>query len=153
VIGALILKLGAGRGWDALNRRDLHYFERYLADDVVCEIPGAPPIGGRFVGKVAWLEAMQRWVDAVPSYHYRVIHTAVANPLALGLTNTVITEYELTERMPDGRTHRGLGIDVTEMKRGKIVAERTYSFDPAAEEAFLGMPAAPTGAEAGSVSA
>ena len=138
MIGALITKFGAVRGWEALNRRDLRYFERYLAEDVVCEIPGPPPIGGRFVGKAAWLEAMQRWVDAVPSYHYRLIHVALDRPWALGFTNTVITEFELTETMTDGRSHTGLGIDVTEMKRGKIVAERTYSFDPAAEEALLG---------------
>ena len=67
MIGAMILKLGARRGWDALNRGDLDYFERYLAEDVVFEQPGLPPIGGRVVGKAAWRAMMQAWIDAVTS--------------------------------------------------------------------------------------
>ena len=139
MIGALILKLGLGRGWDALNRGDLDYFERYLADDVVFEQPGPPPIGGRVVGKAAWRAMMQAWFDAVPTYHYHILHAALAKPWALTLTNTVITEFEVTETNAAGVTRVGRGIDVSEMRRGKIVSERTYMFDPAAEEAFLGI--------------
>jgi ketosteroid isomerase-like protein len=65
---------------DAINRRDLGYFERSLADDVVLEQPGPPPFGGRVVGRAAWREIMQSWVDAVPTYHYRILHTALDNP-------------------------------------------------------------------------
>jgi hypothetical protein len=36
-----------------------------------------------------------------------------------------------------------MGIDVTVMRRGEIVAERTYAFDPAAEASLLGLAAAP----------
>jgi hypothetical protein len=137
MIGALILKLGLRRGWDAYNRCDLGYFERYLADDVVLEQPGSPPIGGRVVGKAAWREAMQAWFDAVPDFHYRVLHTALDRPWALGLTNTVITEFELSETNAAGESRVTRGIDVSEMRRGKLVAERTYMLDPDGEEAFL----------------
>ena len=137
MIGALIMKWGTRRGWDAFNRRDLGYFERYFADDVVLEQPGPAPIGGRNVGKAAWRRAMAAWMDAVPSYRYRVLHTALDRPWALGLTNTVITEYELTETDVEGRTRVSRGIDVSEMRRGKLVVERTYRFDPAAKETFL----------------
>lgn len=137
MIGALILKFGLRRGWDALNRGDLDYFERYLADDVVFEQPGPPPIGGRVVGKAAWRAMMQAWFDAVPVYHYRILHAALDKPWALTLTNTVISEFEVTETNAAGVTRVGRGIDVSEVRRGKVVAERTYMFDPAAEEAFL----------------
>jgi hypothetical protein len=82
MIGALILKLGAGRGWDALNRGDLDDFERFLAEDVVFE-------------------------------------------QALGLSNTVVTEFELTATRADGTTRVSRGVDVSEMCRGKLVSERT----------------------------
>jgi hypothetical protein len=137
MIGALILKLGTGRGWDAVNRRDLDYFERYLADDVILEQPGPPPIGGRNVGRAAWRRAMQAWMDALPSFHYRVLHVALDKPWALGLTNTVISEFEVTETDAQGHTRIARGVDVSEMRRGKLVAERTYMFDPEAEYAFL----------------
>jgi hypothetical protein len=65
----------------------------------------------------------------VPSYHYRVLHAALDRPWALGLTNTVITEFELTETDAAGETRVSRGIDVSEMRNGKLVAERTYRFD------------------------
>jgi ketosteroid isomerase-like protein len=143
MIGALIMKWGTRRGWDAINRRDLGYFERFLADDVILEQPGPPPFGGRVVGRATWREMMQAWIDAVPTYHYRILHTALDKPWALGLTNTVITEFEVTETNAEGVTRVGRGIDVSEMRRGKLVAERTYLFDPAAEEAFLAATGTP----------
>ena len=136
MIGAIVMKIGARRAWDAFNRRDLDYLERSMAEDVVVEIPGRPPIGGRFVGRKACREANQRWMDSLASFEWRVIHLAVANPLALGLTNTVLTEFELLETTHDGRSHRGRGVDVSELKRGKLVAGRTYMFDLEAEEAI-----------------
>jgi hypothetical protein len=68
-------------------------------------------------------------MDAVPDFHYRVLHTALDRPWALGLTNTVITEFELTETDAEGETRVSQGIDVSEMRRGKLVAERTYRFE------------------------
>ncbi len=147
MIGALLMKWGTSRGWRAVNRRDLDYFDRYLAADIVLEQPGPPPIGGRNVGRAAWRRAMQAWMNAVPSFHYRILHIAIDPPWALGLTSTVITEFEVTETDAQGRSRVARGIDVSEMRRGKVVAERTYMFDPAAEEAFLGLPAAAKVAE------
>ena len=63
---------------------------------MVFEQPGPPPFGGRVVGKAAWREMMQAWIDAVPTYHYRILHAALDKPWALGLTNTVISEFEVT---------------------------------------------------------
>jgi hypothetical protein len=89
------------------------------------------------MGRAAWREMMQAWIDAVPTYHYRILHGDLEKPGALGLTNTVITEFEVTETNAAGVTRVGWGIDVSEMRRGKLVAGRAYMFDPAAEEAFL----------------
>ena len=136
MIGALLLKIGAHRAWEAMNRRDLDYLDRNMAEDVVIEIPGRPPVGGRFVGRAAVREATQRWMDSLASFEYRVIHEAVTNPLAIGLSKTVLTEFELVESTHHGRTHRARGIDVSEVKGGKLVADRTYIFSLEAEEAI-----------------
>ena len=80
---------------------------------------------------------MQAWMDTLPEFHYRVLHAALDKPWALGLTNTVITEFELSETNAAGETRLTRGIDVSEMRRGKLVAERTYMFDTVGEEDFL----------------
>ena len=136
MIGAILTRVGNRRAWKAFNRRDLDYFEPYLADGVVYEVAGRPPIGGRFVGKAAWREANQRWMDSLASFEIRVIHEALTNPFALGFSNTILTEYEAVETTRDGQTLRTRGIDVSKMKRGKLVAERNYTFDLEAEEAI-----------------
>jgi hypothetical protein len=105
MIGAILTRIGVRRGWEAANRRDLDYLDRYVADEAVIEIPGRPPIGGRFVGKAAFREANQRWMDSLASFEYRVINVALTNPFALGLSNTIFTEFELVETTHDGRTH------------------------------------------------
>jgi ketosteroid isomerase-like protein len=147
MIGAMVLRIGNRRGWKAFNRGDLAYFDRYLADDVVYEVAGRPPFGGRFVGKTAWHEANRRWMDSVAAFRIRVVHEGLTHPFALGLTNTVLTEYELIERTPDGRTFRTRGIDVSEIRRGKLVAARNYLFDQEGEAALHAPTTADRGAE------
>jgi len=136
VIGAILMKVGARRAWAAANRRDLDYLLRYVADDAVMEVPGRPPVGGRFVGREAWRAGLERWQAGLSSFRYHLIHVALRNPFALGLTNTVFTEFELEETALDGRTVTVRGVDVSEMARGKWVADRTYVFDLEAEEAM-----------------
>jgi ketosteroid isomerase-like protein len=144
MIGAILTRIGNRRAWKAMNRRDLDYFDRYVADEVVYDVAGRPPLGGRFVGKAAWRGANQRWMDSLESFKFRVIHEALTNPFALGFTNTILTEYEVIETARDGRTLRMRGIDVSEMKRGKLVAERNYMFDLEAE-AGIRQPGSPRG--------
>ena len=134
MIGAIVMKMGVRRAWAAANRRDLDYLLRYVADDAVMEVPGRPPVGGRFVGREAWRVGLERWQASLSSFRYRVIDVALKNPFALGLSNTIFTEFELEETALDGRTVTVRGVDVSEMVRGKWVADRTYVFDLEAEE-------------------
>jgi len=141
VIGAFFMRIGSRRGWAAFNRRDLDYFDRYVADEVVYDVQGPPPFGGRFIGKAAWRAANRRWMDAVGSFRADVRHLALSRPFALGLTNTVITEYDLVMTSRDGTTTRTLCVDVSEIRRGKLVAERNYTFDLDAAVAVVAAPA------------
>jgi len=145
MIGALLMRWGARRGWDAFNRGDLAYFRRYYGSGVVMDAPGTPPIGGRFIGAGEVEAAYQRWTQSLAWFRVTPIHIALSNPWALTLTNTVITEYRLEGKGHDGKTFATTAIDVSEMRRGKLVANRTYVFDLAAMEAVerpLPLPAA-----------
>jgi ketosteroid isomerase-like protein len=129
MIGAIVMKLGMRRGVTALNRRDAEYFIRFLADDVVLEFPGHTPLSGRFVGRHAVADWYRRYFETTVRIHDVIVHSAVEHPFALGLSNTIITEFDAEETTARGETSRGRYIDVSEMRRGKLVAERTYPFD------------------------
>jgi ketosteroid isomerase-like protein len=143
MIGAIILKMGAKRGWAAINRRDLEPLLKYVTDESVLEVPGRPPWGGRFVGKEAWRAWFDAWYAAVATFEYRVLREALANPYALGFSNTVLTEFEIDATTHDGRTWHGRGIDVSEMRSGKYVVDRTYMFDPETNMEMLAASAPP----------
>jgi ketosteroid isomerase-like protein len=140
MIGALVLRVGSRRGWKAFNHRDLDYFEPYISDDIVYEVAGDPPLGGRFVGKAAWRQANDRWMEPLASFRIRVVNEGLTHPFALGLSNTVLTEYELTERTHDGRELRTRGVDVSEIRRGKVVSERNYLLNLEGEAALRRSP-------------
>ncbi len=137
MIGAMILKRGAGSGWAAVNRRDVAPLLKYVDDDSVLEVSGRPPWGGTFVGKEAWRAWFDAWFAAVATFEYRVVHEALVNPFALGFTNTVLTEFEVDATTHDGRAFHGRGVDVSEMRRGRYVADRTYLFDVEMNELML----------------
>jgi ketosteroid isomerase-like protein len=113
MFGALVQRIGNRLAWRAYNRRDLEFLGRYLTDDVVYDVSGRPPVGGRWVGKAGYLEANRRWLDAHPSARIRVTSEALTRPFALGLTNTVFTEMEILERSADGRITRRRAVDVS----------------------------------------
>lgn len=138
MIGALLMKVGARRGFAAIDRLDIDYLVRLLADDVVAEFPGHNELSWRYVGKQAVADLYRRWLGGMAAVHNVVVHTAVENPLALGLSNTVITELEAEETRADGRTGRGRYVDVSEIRRGKLVASRTYVWDIDAVDAMYG---------------
>jgi len=134
MVGAIILKLGARRGWEAINRRDLEPLLKYVTDGSVLEVPGRPPWGGTFVGKEAWRAWFDAWFAGLASFRFRVLNEALTRPFALNFTNVVLTEFELEATTHDGLTFRGRGVDVSEMRRGTYVSDRTYAFDLTDEE-------------------
>jgi hypothetical protein len=75
------------------------------------------------------------------------------NPFALGFTNTVLTGSEVDATTHDGPAYHGRGVDVSEVCRGRYVADRTYLIDVEMSERMLagatppavaGVPAAPS---------
>ena len=138
MIGSLLMKVGARRAWARLEALDADFFIRQLADDVVLECPGHTTLSGRFVGREAVADWYRRYFARLEAIQVHVIRTAVEHQFAVGLTNTIITEYDEIATLRGGVTVRGRAIDMTEMRRGRIAASRTYIFDVQAFDAAFG---------------
>lgn len=129
MIGALIAKSRARRGFDALNRRDLAAVMASFAEDAVFEFPGRTRLSGRFDGKRAIEEYFRRWFAERVKIRFRILHVCVENILALGGTNTVEVEWALEEDDRQGESYHLSGVTVLDVRRGKIVRARDYVFE------------------------
>ncbi len=138
MIGAMLMKAGARQGWTRLQQLDAEHFIRQLADDVVLECPGRTDLSGRFVGRAAVAAWYRRYFARLRALDDHIVHLAVERCYTLGLTNTVVTEYEEVATLTDGTRLQGRAVDVTEVRAGKIVGSRTYIFDLHAFEAAFG---------------
>lgn len=112
---------------DGFNAHDMSHWARQLAEDFTAEYPGAPSLNKEMAR--LYNEA---FLPAFPDVHFDVIRT-VANG------DCVITHWSSTgthtgplatlsgQVIPATGKKGGLrGVLITEIKDGKIVAERTY---------------------------
>ncbi|ABS27700.1 nuclear transport factor 2 family protein [Anaeromyxobacter sp. Fw109-5] len=130
MIGALIARSRARRGFDALNRKDLAAVVGAFADDAVFEFPGRTRMSGRFEGKRALEEYFRRWFAERAMIRFRVMHVCVEDVLALGGTNTVQVEWALEEADRHDVSFHLSGVTVLDVRHGKIVRARDYVFEP-----------------------
>jgi hypothetical protein len=105
------------------------------ADDVTLTPMGCPPIRG----KDAVMAFDKAYYDTMTSYHVTMRSVSLAKPWAIGFTNTVVIEDEMTIERKDGRTQTLHQVLILELKRGKLVAVRTYLADPDYEKVMLGV--------------
>lgn len=105
------------------------------ADDVTLTPMGCPPIRG----KAAVQAFDQAYYDTMTSYHVTMRSVSLAKPWAIGFTNTVVIEDEMTIERKDGRTQTLHQVLILELKRGKLGAVRTYLADPDYEKVMLGV--------------
>ena len=106
-----------------------------LADDVVIEVPFAPP------GRPVRVEGKQRWLDLVnpqregfplrfDACHTRAVHDT-ADP------STIVVEYELTAtNTVTGRSGSAAFIGVLTVRDGKIAVWREYQNTLAMQQAL-----------------
>jgi ketosteroid isomerase-like protein len=134
MIGALLMRGGITRAFQAMSRKDHEAVLRLVHPNVVLEYPGRTPMGGRFVGRDAYEAWLRRWFEHMFTIDFTVRHVALENPWALGLTNTAMIEWELQQTAHDGRSTTLTGSTVCEFRSGKLVAQRIYETDPLAHE-------------------
>ena len=110
-------------------------FMQEWADDVTLTPMGCTPIRG----KDAVMAFDRAYYDTMASYHVTTRSVSLAKPWAIGFTNTVVIEDEMTIERKDGRTQTLHQVLILEIKRGKLVAIRTYLADPDYEKVLLGV--------------
>lgn len=98
----------------------------------------------RIRGRDAFRAFERSYFDTMASYQVTTHSVSVAGPWALGLTNVLVVEDEMPIERKDGRIQTPYEVLVVELKRGKVVAVRTYLADPDAENVTLGVDEAGT---------
>lgn len=129
MIGALLAKRFARRGFAALNRQDLPAILAAFDEQAVFEFPGRTELSGRFEGRSAIEQHFRTWFARRDRIRFHVTHVCVESPFAIGLDNTVTVEWDDEETDLDGVTHRLEGITVLEARGGRIVRARDYVYD------------------------
>ena len=137
MIGAMLTLRACRSAYDTLNRKDVAALLRHYADDAVFEFPGRSPLGGRHEGKAEIAGFFRTWFDRMETVHFTVKHVAVANPWALGGTNTAMAEWVLDATIHGGAAFHAEGVTVFDLRGGKVARARDYLSDPGAiEEAW-----------------
>jgi ketosteroid isomerase-like protein len=130
MIGALMAKKAARDAFAAMNRHDLDAFMAAWGAQPVFEFPGESILGGRYEGRDQVRAWFQRWWDRFPSTTFELRSVSVDNIMAMGGTNTIHVEWDLTETDRKGRTVKVAGITALEARGGKVVHVRDYLFNP-----------------------
>lgn len=127
MIGALLIKQGVTRKTSAnIESRDPVRLTAEYTDDVVITFPGREPI----VGRAAAIEWFGKVFDRIDDEKVTVKEVALAHPYALGPSNTVLTEVEVTAKYKDGHTVTGREVYSMDFEGTKVKALRFYVGHP-----------------------
>jgi len=129
MIGAIIVKKLAGSGSDALSRHDLPKFMASFAKDCTLTYPGNFSMSGEWKGKKAIEGWMAKMMKQFPGIEFNIKETYVSNIFALGATNNLAIEWDITNIDREGKEFHNSGVTTIRLKGGKIVAVRDYYFN------------------------
>lgn len=141
MIGAFLAKKAARDAFAAMNRHDIETFMSAWADDPVFEFPKGSVIGGRFRGREEVRGWFERWWDRFPVTEFTIRSISVDDILAMGGTNTIHVEWDLSETDRQGRSFQISGITALKARGGRVSEGRDYIFNPEViAEAWAAVP-------------
>ena len=129
MIGAVLAKRAAARGYVILTRQDLDAIADSFHEDAVWEYPGETVLGGRIVGRSAIREWFRGYFELMPVTKFTARHAAVENIFALTLTNDTYVEYELDQVDRSGNRYHVTGVTAFHVEGAKIHHAKDYIFD------------------------
>jgi ketosteroid isomerase-like protein len=139
MIGALLLQQSLEPELaQAVESRDVESVMRLWAEDGLLEYGGTHTMAGTFAGAEEVRGWFERWFERTAEVHVDVGRVAVARPWAIGLSNTLMFEAHLSERLPAGPTVETDAVVVARLRRGKVVHVKTYMYDETPELALWG---------------
>ncbi len=139
MIGALLLQQSLKPELEeAVESRDVDAIMRLWAKDGLLEYGGTHTMAGTYGGALEVRTWFERWFAGTAEVHVHVGRVAVARPWALGLTNTLMFEAHIEERLPAGPTVETDAVVVASLRRGKVTRVKIYPYDETAELALWG---------------
>lgn len=126
MIGAVIAKRRGTSGFDAMSRHDLAKIMAVWAEDGTFTFPGKVSISGETKGKKAIEACFAKMFEKFPKFDFTVKEVFVSNIFALGATNNIAVEWDVTETNREGKEFRNSGVTTIRIKGGKAVAIRDY---------------------------
>jgi ketosteroid isomerase-like protein len=129
MIGAVMAKKKACSSFDAINRHDLAKCMAGWAEDATWTFPGNISISGETKSKKAIEACFAKWMEHFPKIDFKIKEVFVSNIFALGATNNIAVEWDITETNPEGKVFLNSGVTIIQVKGGKAVAVREYLFN------------------------
>ena len=126
MIGAILAKRKGGSAFDAMSRHDLAKMMTAWAEDSTFTFPGNIPVSGETKGKKAIAACFAKMFEHLPKMNFTVKEVFVSNIFALGATNNIAVEWDVTETNREGKEFRNSGVTTIRIKGGKAVAIRDY---------------------------
>ncbi len=126
MIGAIIAKRLAGSGFDELSRHDLTKFMAGWAEDGTFTFPGNTSMSGEMKGKEAIKAWFAKMMEQFPRIDFTVKEVFISDIFALGATNSIAVEWDVSETNREGKEFRNSGVTTIRIKGGKAVAIRDY---------------------------
>ena len=103
MIGAIIAKKMVASAFSAFNRGDLKKFMANWAEDAIFIFPGNSPISGETIGKKAIEEVHAKMAKLFPNMRLNIKEIFVSNIFAMGATNDLAVENEITYNDQEGK--------------------------------------------------
>jgi len=129
MIGAIIAKRKVSAGFDSINRRDVSAFLTDWREDAAFIYPGNMSVSGKIEGKEAIEKWFRRFLEQFPKVNITVKNAYVKNLFALGATNDVAVEWDISLTNREGKDFQNSGITTISIRNGKAVLARDYYFD------------------------
>jgi len=129
MIGAYILKKMMGSGTDVMNERDVDKILTHWRDDAVMIYPGVTVVSGRSEGKVALQAFFRKFMEQFPEIKFSIKETYIKDMFAVGFSNSIASEFEVTYTNKHGETFENRGVTVIQIKNGKVQQIQDYYFD------------------------
>ena len=129
MIGAILAKKLANNSFEAFNRGDIEKLMASWSEDAIYTFPGKTPISGETKGKEAIEAVHAKMLELFPQIHFTVKEVFVSNIFAMGSTNNIAVEYELTYTNHEGQKCHNSGVTIVRLKGGKVVESKEYVFN------------------------
>lgn len=128
MLGAMILKLKAGSGFEKLNNRNLSSFLKDWDRNATFIYPGNISMSGEHHG----IESIRQWWEKFfvqfSESKFTCNNVFVKNCLAFGGTNEITLDWDVVVTNKNNKKFTNSGVSVVKLKHGKIVHFKDYFF-------------------------